>query len=302
MEVKHTRRILAVGAPGSPVLDVVKDLTGSTPPLNESGSSAGLTHEWDVKTAYYSAKVPLWIDEISDSAQWRDEFLKPEAKEVVEAIGAYVYCFSIPQNGEVDKDIEAVLQAIQAISVEHAGYGADAVMLAVALPHSRTSSKEAAEIKRDDWEDICIQYGFEFIEYASRGTNEYGEKVGFERMKEALEANEWAAAAEDDEDDLEIDDLDFDAGDDIGGFGREEAEMTAELFGMKAALFGDEEPTTDADDLLPPSVQAGDVESLDRMMGKLLAVKEQSADLPEAQKKRMAAQAVRDLMKEDGQV
>ena len=72
--------------------------------------------------------------------------------------------------------------------------------------------------------------------------------------------------------------------------------MTAELFGMKAALFDDEEFAAEAEDSSSPGEQAGDVDSLDRMMGKLLAVKEQSADLPEAQKKRMAARAVRDLM------
>ncbi|KAK0288225.1 hypothetical protein LTR91_017121 [Friedmanniomyces endolithicus] len=315
MEVKHPRRILAVGGPGSPVLDVVKgirspqahltaqtdflqDLTGTAPPLNESGSTAGLTHEWHVKTPYYTARVPVWLDEIADSAKWRDDFLKPEAREVVEAIGAYVYCFRIPQDGEICKEVEDVMQAIQAVTEEHAGYGADTVMLAVALPYGRGAREDAGESKRDDWDDVCLQYGFEFVEYAAEGTNEYGEKVGFERLKEALEATEWAAVDEE-EDDLEIDDLDFDAGDDIGGFGGEEAEMTAELFGMKAALFDDEGFAAEAENSSSPGEQAVNVDSLDRMMSKLLAVKERSADLPEAQKKRMAARAVRDLMEGD---
>ncbi|KAK1064690.1 hypothetical protein LTR74_008542 [Friedmanniomyces endolithicus] len=298
MEVKHPRRILAVGAPDGPVLDVVKDLTGSAPSLNESGSSAGLTHEWHAKTPYYTARVPLWLDEIADSAQWRDDFLKPEAKEVVEAIGAYVYCFRMPQNGEVVEDIEAVMQAIQAISEAHAGYGADTVMLAVALPHGRGAREDALEIKRDVWDDVCMQYGFEFVEYAAQGTNEFGERVGFERLKEALEATEWAAV-DDEDDELEIDDLDFDAGDDFGAFGGEEAEMTAELFGMKAALFDDEDFAAEVQDSPSPGEQAVDVDSLDRLMGKLLAVKEQSADFPKAVRKRMAARAVRDLMGAD---
>ncbi|TKA40278.1 hypothetical protein B0A54_10884 [Friedmanniomyces endolithicus] len=275
-----------------------RDLTGTAPPLNESGSTAGLTHEWHVKTPYYTARVPVWLDEIADSAQWRDDFLKPEAREVVEAIGAYVYCFRIPQDGEICKEVEDVMQAIQAVTEEHAGYGADTVMLAVALPYGRGAREDAGESKRDDWDDVCLQYGFEFVEYAAEGTNEYGEKVGFERLKEALEATEWAAVDEE-EDDLEIDDLDFDAGDDIGGFGGEEAEMTAELFGMKAALFDDEGFAAEAENSSSPGEQAVNVDSLDRMMSKLLAVKEQSADLPEAQKKRMAARAVRDLMEGD---
>lgn len=250
-------------------------------------------HEWNVKTAYYNAKVPIWIDEIADSVQWREEFMKPEAKEVVEAVGAYVYCFRLPANGEVSEETERVMRGIQDVSEEHAGYGADTIMLAAALP---PANSDAVKTKSDDWEDICIQYGFEFINYAAEGKNEYGEKVGFERLKEALEANEWSASDEG-EDDLDLDDLDFDADDDFGGFNKEEAEMTAELFGMKAALSGNDDFEPEADDLIPQDQQSRQVDSLDRMMGKLLAVKEQSADLPEPQRKKIAAQAVKDLMK-----
>ncbi|KAK3680133.1 hypothetical protein LTR78_000510 [Recurvomyces mirabilis] len=297
MDIKHTRRILAVGAPNGPVLDVVKDLTGSTPQVDDSGSAAGSVHEWAIKTAYYSATVPIWIDEIVDADEWKSEFLKPEAKEVVEAIGGYIFAFRLPADGSVSKEAETMMEAIQTINEEHIGYSADNVMLAVALP---PLGKDNVVVKLDDWEDICIAYGFEFVNYAVRGRNDHGERVGLERLKEALEANEWAAA--DDEDgELDLDDLDFDAGDDSGtGFGRDEAEMTAELFGMKAALSGADDFEPEAEDF-PRANQENQVEALNRMMGKLLAVKEQSAELPVAQRKRMAAQAIRDLFKEDAQ-
>ncbi|KAK4554399.1 hypothetical protein LTR86_008607 [Recurvomyces mirabilis] len=297
MDIKHTRRILAVGAPSGPVLDVVNDLTGSTPPVDSSGSAAGSGHEWAIKTPYYSATVPIWIDEIVDAVEWKSEFLKPEAKEVVEAIGGYIYAFRLPADGGVSKEADTIMEAIQAISEEQIGYGADNVMLAVALP---PLGKEDVVAKLDDWEDVCIQYGFEFVDYVATGKNEHGERVGLGRLKEALEANEWAAADYEDGE-LDLDDLDFDAGDDFGtGFVRDEAEMTAELFGMKAALSGadDFEPETEH---FPPASQENQVEDLNRMMGKLLAVKEQSAELPVAQRKRMAAQAIRDLFKEDAQ-
>jgi hypothetical protein len=41
------------------------------------------------------------------------------------------------------------------------------------------------------------------------------------------------------------------------------------------------------------------VDDLDKMMSRLLAVREQSAGLPEAQRKRMAAQAVKELTGSD---
>lgn len=273
------------------------DLTGSTPALHENGSTAGLTHEWDVQTTYYTAKVPVWIDEITDAEAWKSEFLKPEAKEVVEAIGAWVYCFRKPEDSSIGGNVEAVLKAIQDVAEEHVGYGADVVMLAVAVPKG-TGTVSSNDAKHADWEDLCLEYGFEYIDYAGRGRNEFWEKTGFERLKEALEANEWAMTAIE-EDDLDFEDLDLGDDDDVHGFARDEAEMTAELFGMKAALAGsDFEPG--AEEFEPPDRQENQVEDLDRLLGKLLAVKEQSQNLPEAQRKKMAAKAIKELM-DDGQ-
>ncbi|KAK5167658.1 uncharacterized protein LTR77_007357 [Saxophila tyrrhenica] len=296
MDINRSRRILALGKPGSGVLKLIEDLTGSAPLCHDNGSTAGLTHEWEVKTAYYEAKVPIWIDEITDVQEWKTEFSKPEAREVVEAVGAWVYCFKPPTNQEVSQECEEVMKAIQEVSEEHAGYGADTVMLAAAMPAANGTALTA---EQDEWDDTCMQYGFEFINYGAKGKNEFGENVGLDRLREALEANEWAATAGSDDGELDLDALGLDDGDedDFRGFARDEAEMTAELFGMKSALAGhDFEP--DAEDFAPPTQQAEDVETLDRLMGKLLAVKEQSADLPEAQRKRMAAKAVRELLSE----
>ena len=177
--------------------------------------------------------------------------------------------------------------------MEHS-FDSDVVLLAVA---KSTSQQEKGESKKaesqDAQEDTCTEFGFEYINYSTEGKNEFGEKMGFERLKEALEANEWA---DDGEEELGLDELGLDTEDGEDGFGHEEAEMTAELFGMKAALGANEDD--DAEELITPQQQAGGVEDLDRMLGKLLAVKEQSADLPEEQRKRMAAKAVRELMME----
>lgn len=204
-----------------------------------------------------------------------------------------MYCFRKPQDGSISRDVEKVLKAIQDVSEELVGYGADVVMLAVAVPDSK-GTVGSDDANHGEWEDLCLQYAFEYVDYAGKGTNEFREKTGFERLKEALEANEWALTATS-EDEFDLEDLDLSAEDDLHGFARDEAEMTAELFGMKAALAGsDFEP--DSEDYIPPSQQESQVEDLDRLMGKLLAVREQSTDLPEAQRKRMTAQAVRDLM------
>lgn len=256
--------------------------------MNDAGSTAGLTHEWNVQTQYYKTTVPIWVDEIADPEGWKSEFLKPEAKEVVEAIGAWVYCFRPCPTDEPVKETSDVMQAIQQILEQHAGHGADSVMLAVRAPSEQASSgKSAAE----DWEGACLEHGFEYVDYTAKGTNEFGEKTGFERLREALEANEWAATIHSDSE-PELDDLDYED----AFTRRDEAEMTAELFGMKAALAGADDFEAEAEDFLPPTAQETEVEDLDRLMGKLLAVKEQSADLPEAQRRRMAARAVKEVM------
>ncbi|KAI6848830.1 hypothetical protein KC332_g1497 [Hortaea werneckii] len=308
MDIKHSRRILCLGPPNSRVLDVIGDLTGSAPSPHENGSTAGLTHEWEVKNAYYSARVPVWVDEISDVAEWKEEFLKPEAKEVVEAVGAWVYCFPKSANECVQEDVGGVMKAIQEVVEKHTeDLGLESLLLAVAVPESDEASHPAgADTSHDDWEDLCLPYGFEYIDYAAKGKNEYGENTGFERLKEALEANDWSAPDPETDnsglDDLGLDDDDDDEGTLAGMGRREEAEMTAELFGLKTALMQEEEEdedhgfVPDAEDFMMPKQQAAEVENLDRMMGRLMAVKEQSADLPEAQRKRMAAQAVRQLM------
>jgi hypothetical protein len=66
---------------------------------------------------------------------------------------------------------------------------------------------------------------------------------------------------------------------------------------LKASLLGDGEEDEDGyGDALADTEQKNQVDDLDKMMSKLMAVREQSADLPEAQRKRMAAKAVRELM------
>ncbi|CZT19879.1 uncharacterized protein RCC_05735 [Ramularia collo-cygni] len=284
MEIKQSRRILILGKREAGALDIIKDLTGSAPSPSPDGSTAGLTHEWNVQTNYYTAKVPIWVDELSDPTTWKSDFLRPEAKQVIDAVGAWVFCFQPQKDGRgIGKDAEEAMRSIQEVVEEHAGYGGDCVMLAVA----KSAGKEVVPTSGGEQEDICMQYGFEWIDYAATGSNEFGEKVGLERIKEALEANEWDAEGDEDDLGLDLENLDLDH--DLG-FAREEAEMTAELFGMKAALNGD-------DDILPLSQQENQVDDLDRIMGRLLAVKEQSADLPEAQRRRMAAKAVQELFK-----
>ena len=113
------------------------------------------------------------------------------------------------------------------------------------------------------------------------------EKVGIARLKEALEAHEWdAGGGDEDADDLE---------EELGvedGFGAEAAEVQREMVGLKMAVRREGEDGEDEGD-------GGDegVEELENMMLKMQAIKDMGADMPEGERRKFAARAVRDVMK-----
>ena len=136
----------------------------------------------------------------------------------------------------------------------------------------------------------------------------YSEPMGIERLKEALETNDW----ENNElgEGISLKDLDEEdeGGEGSIGFGIEAAEMEMEMFGMKQAIYGggNEEEINDEEG------QDEDVEQLQAMMLRMQAVRgacssficskkltaiDMGADMPEAERKRFAAKAVNEIMK-----
>ncbi|KAF2851493.1 hypothetical protein T440DRAFT_489064 [Plenodomus tracheiphilus IPT5] len=277
MEIRNPGRVLTVGAPDAGVLRLLKELTGSAPEPT-AGTTAGLTHDWRLETKYYTATVPIWIDEIPNVSEWRTEFVKPEAREVITVLGGWIYCFKKPVE---QKDVETIKQTMQAIAdvIERAcGFGGDQVCLAVAMPQSTTPFLEKSG---EEWEELAADYGFEYVDFEATGKNEFGEAMGVQRVREALEAGEW-----------ESNDMpDFGDEDGFDGtFAAEEAEMNMELFDMKGALQGDDDRSDDPGDK--------EVEELEVMMKKMVAIKEMGQGMEEAERKRFAAKAVNDLMKD----
>ncbi|KAF1999911.1 hypothetical protein P154DRAFT_535150 [Amniculicola lignicola CBS 123094] len=278
MEIEHPRRILALGAPDSGVLTLLKDLTGSAPEPT-SHTTAGLSHTWPLTTRYYTTTLPIWIDEIPNVSEWRAEFTKPEAREVVTVLGAWIFCFRKPIK---EADVDVIREALEAIAdvIERAcGYGGDAVCLAVAMPQSTTPYLVKSG---EEWEELCMEFGFEFVDAEMTGKNEFGEEMGVKRVEEALKANDWEGGDAEGVGEGE-------EGEGFGDFETEEREMNMELFDLKAAVGGTEEDDED---------EAARVEELESMMRKMVAVKELGETMPEAQRKRFAAKAVNDLMKD----
>ncbi|KAI0968686.1 hypothetical protein F4678DRAFT_442497 [Xylaria arbuscula] len=328
MDIANPRRILAVSSADSVqhLTRVLKDLTG-TIPEQTSTSLAGASHNLSIKTRYYKAEVPIWLDLISSSSEWSASFLSPEAKEVLDVLGGLILVFALPVHAHSDEGKSAQDLVRQVGKVVKQGLGSwewDGVGLCLGVG-------EIDDV--DIWEDCCAESGLEFVQVRNQSTpsrNEFGEKTGIPRVLEALEANDWANASADDlgsdwEDiDAEIEarkkgqdaneDPDADAADlnpeDLDfGFDREDFE------GLKRAIWnagkedgegessavaaeGEGEGDKRKVDEKEESLDDEDIQKMERLMAKLQAVRDTNAGLPEDQRKRAAAKAVAEVMKE----
>ncbi|KAI8947915.1 hypothetical protein F4801DRAFT_559104 [Xylaria longipes] len=320
MEVTNPRRILAVSSADSVqhLARVIKDLTGTTPEQT-STTLAGASHNLSLKTTYYTAEVPIWLDLISSPEEWSASFLSPEAKEVLEVLGGVMVVFALPVHSQSEEGKSAqdlIKQVGKVVKDGLGGWGWDGIGLCLGVG-------EIDDV--DVWEDCCAESGLEFVQVRNQATpsrNEFGEKTGIPRALEALEANDWENALADDlgsdfEDidaelgpqnkrrdaddgskgtDLDPEELDF-------GFDREDFE------GLKRAIWNagkdDGEDFMDGDpgkqtsgETEEESLDDEDIQKMERMMAKLQAVRDTNTGLPEDQRKRAAAKAVAEVMRE----
>ena len=280
---------------------------GPPPPLE---TTAGLSHELTLNTRYYRAQVPIWLDETPAASGWRTDFLSPDARDVVKAVGAWIVVFrkTAAQWTRARELMEAVVSAIEI------GYGGEGIwsgtLLCVGMPAKRGEDEmpkieEAAGSGYEEFEDVCDDLGFEFVDGGIKGQegkvrDAAGELRGTARLMEALESNEW-----DNVDDLEEEGLDFledvrgegvHAGpekDETLGFKRERSQMEKEFADLQLTLAGAEEEEGVEED-----GEEDQAEALERMMLKMTAAREMSAHLPEQEKKRMARRTVNEIMKE----
>ncbi|KAL7625873.1 hypothetical protein AAE478_005096 [Parahypoxylon ruwenzoriense] len=351
MDIKNPRRILAVSLADSThhLTRVIKDLTG-THPEQTSTSLAGSSHSLSLKTAYYTAEVPIWLDLISSPSEWTDSFLSAEAKEVLEVLGGLMIVFSLPTQQQPDENKaarELIRHVGRVVKEGLGGWSWDGVGLCLGVG-------EVDDV--DEWEDCCAEWGLEFVQVRNQsvpGRNEFGgtlwplqppplrcenvrgvahhntEKTGIPRALEALESNDWAQASVDDLSDLGNFEAEFGLGQDADtdahekdgpdldpeslnfGFDRED------FAGLRRAIWNAEQQDNEEDFLNgEPSTRGKgngkdvanednaerlddeEIRKIERMMVKLQAVRDTSAGLPEEQRKKVAAKAVAEVMKE----
>lgn len=247
-------------------------------------TTAGLSHVLELRNRYYSADIPIWLDEVGTPSSWCNDFKTIEAQDVVRAVGAWIVVFKTPPiSAEAKKHTENLLRAVQeVVEATHGGDGMwEGLCLAVGMSCSRIGKSGdydvTAELGKHGWEDICFDYGFEYIdasEDSSVRTPDTRELQGLARLKEALEANEWSLLREDNLDDKqsllgsenEDGTNELAAGD---GFELEQMELEREFMGLKMAMMQEDQPETGGSQ----GGEAQEVENLERMLNKLQAVR-----------------------------
>lgn len=150
--------------------NVLPDLTGSAPEPT-ADTLAGVTHTLTLKTAYYTASVPIWLDLISTPAEWSASFLASEAKEVLDVLGGIVLVFPLPMKPDTDEG-RAARELIQHVGkVVQDGLGGwawDGVSLCLGL----------GDIDQvDEWDECAAAAGLEFVQIraqTSETRNEFG--------------------------------------------------------------------------------------------------------------------------------
>jgi hypothetical protein len=172
-EILNPRRILAVSLDESAqhLSAVVKDLTGAAPEP-ASTSLAGTTHDLPIKTPYYTATVPVWLDLIADPADWAASFLSDEAKEVLAILGGLVLVFALPAPTDAPaaaRTADLIRRVGAVVKDGLGGWAWDGVGLAVGV----------GEGTADQWDDLSADAGLEFVQVRragakDEGRNEYG--------------------------------------------------------------------------------------------------------------------------------
>ncbi|PTB69439.1 hypothetical protein BBK36DRAFT_1187106 [Trichoderma citrinoviride] len=333
MDVSNPRRILAVSLEGSEhhLSRVIKDLTGSSPEP-ASTSLAGTTHDLDLKTSYYTASVPIWLDIIASPSEWASSFLSDEAREVLAVLGGLVLVFAIPTASPAaltaDNDLPSLIRHVGSVLQKGlGGWDWDGVRLAVGI----------GEGEADEWDELCSEFGMEFVQLKSgqKEKNEYGEKTGISRVMEALESNDWeqlndgplsdfGETRSDDDDGADFDPESLDFGMDRSDFEglrmaiwdtgrldetekndsasakRDEADQSkvSDVSAGSAAAAAVAAADKDGEAQDDRELDDEDVAKVEKMMRKLQAAREMGEGMGEAQRRRLAAKAVEEVMRE----
>ena len=197
--------------------------------------------------------------------------------------------------------------------------------------HGPGSHSDPQQNDEDALDEVCRRWGFEYVDFEARGRNDYGEPVGMERVKEALEANDWDNSGVDycgydEQDGEERDDTEYEGpqatGVSRGVLGMVAGEFEEEMIGLREVIggggagsgvveWGDQGlglgserewgigVTADVGE--GGEMQEKQVEDLERMMHRMAILRDlgQDDDKIKHERLKLAAELLREMMEEE---
>ncbi|CAG8785134.1 8833_t:CDS:2, partial [Dentiscutata erythropus] len=143
---------------------------------------------WKIVTKYYTAQVEFWIDETVQKDLVDTEVIKGYENEengIGNVVDAVLFVFRKDQPSTFD-DIHAYLPFIRTYE--------PSIILAIGTGKNDTNDNvNRLHVSEDTFESWCLENGFEYVdaEEEEREENDVKERVGLNRVLEALQSNMW---------------------------------------------------------------------------------------------------------------
>lgn len=85
-------------------------------------------------------------------------------------LGAFIVCVKKPVDAEEFELVKELVKSVSKIVRDGCGYAWEGVSLVVGMSNGIAGG---LEVRDDEWEDLCVDEGFEWIDWEKTGRNEF---------------------------------------------------------------------------------------------------------------------------------
>lgn len=149
-------------------------LSSIFPSIKDVDSSVVRGVVWETK--YYSVSIDLYVDEFDDLEEWLADLRGGECIELRQALAGLIITLPI-QDGLSKKSLNSYIEEISQQD--------DSFTILMNLKSTQDS------ISWEEEKDEFASSGIELIGYLEEGLNEFGERLGIERIREILDTHDW---------------------------------------------------------------------------------------------------------------
>ncbi|CAG8495235.1 5089_t:CDS:2 [Acaulospora morrowiae] len=164
--------------------EIILDQNNENGETSDNANHAGMKIPWKIITKYYTANVEFWVDETVHKSQLDSEVIdgyENEENGIGKVVDAILFIFKKNEPSTFD-DIQAYLPFIQKYEPS----------ITLAVGTGRNIQHDTIDAENDPFEDWCIENGFEYVDLdMKKRDDEIAERVGIERILEALQSHMW---------------------------------------------------------------------------------------------------------------